>query len=162
MAGPVTIDITGAKELAEAFKTLPDRVARKILSVGLRKAANAVKDDAKSTAPVKTGKIKKSIVVRAGKYKRGGPVRMRVVVLGAYRGPQSYSGPLELGHRVGSRGTGLKRKQAGTILDGRQYVRPRPFMRNAAKRQRSRAVKIIEQQVQLGIFNEAKLGTIAP
>lgn len=158
----ITMEVTGAKELEAALKSLPDRVARKILSTALRKAAGAVRDDAKASAPIKTGKIKKSIVIRAGKYRRGGSVRMLVVVLGAYRGPQSYSGPLELGHKVGSRGTGLKRKQAGTILDGRKYVRPRPFMRNAANRQRSRVVKIIEAQVRLGIHNEAKVGTVAP
>jgi len=161
MAGIVSIDIKGVNELVTAWDTLTDRVRRKLLSTALRKGAKVVQSTAKALVPVKSGKVKKSIYVKVGRYKRGGPVKMRVVVIGAYRGPASYVGPLELGHKIGGVRIGKRdRQQAGTILDTRGYVRPRPFMRDAAKRDRANVLKIVEDQIRYGIAVEAAVGTI--
>ena len=161
MAAYVEMNVKGIEELVAGWATLTDRVRRKLLSTALRKGAKVVQSTAKSRAPVKSGKIKKSITIKVGRYKRGGPVRMRVVVIGAYRGPTSYVGPLELGHKVGGvRIWKRDREQAGSILDSRGYVHPRPFMRDAARMERANVLKIVEDQIRYGIAVEAAVGTV--
>lgn len=147
------VNVKGADELNRAFQTLGVRVQRKIMSTALRKAARLVQDDAKASAPVRTGRIKKSIVIRVGRYKKGGPVRMRIVIIGAYRGPTSYAGPLELGHRIVSGRVGVRKRFTGKVA-------PRPFMRTAARRQKDRVLKVVADQVRYGIAQEAAVGTI--
>jgi len=160
MAGIVTIDIKGVNELVTAWDTLTDRVRRKILSTALRKGAKVVHSTAVPDIPVKTGVTKKKLKVLAGKYKRGGPVRMRVVLMGVYRKSDAFGAPLELGHKFKFRKTAFKLRQDYRADSVTGYAKPRPFLRSAAKSQRSAVEKIIKDAFRYGIAVEAAVGTI--
>jgi len=63
----MAVEVQGLSELADALRALPKELSGHRggpLAVGLRKAANVIKDEAKAKAPVKTGLLKKNIIVR--------------------------------------------------------------------------------------------------
>lgn len=161
MAANLSVTVTGAKEWEQALSTLGIRTQRKILTPALRKAADVVAKQARRNAPVRKGLVKRSIRIKNGKRRKDG-VTVRVVVAGAYRGPTSYVGPLELGHRIGIGGriSTQSRQQQGTILDSRGYVAPRPFLRLAAHANTNTCIRIIEERIKLGIATEAAVGTL--
>jgi HK97 gp10 family phage protein len=49
---PVTMKITGAKEIADALRKLPEKMDRKVLEDGLLTGARLIRDDAKARAPL--------------------------------------------------------------------------------------------------------------
>ncbi len=64
MAGSITVEVKGLKELGEALKGLGDEVTLRSSRAATRAAANLVRDAAKSRAPVLTGALKDAIAVR--------------------------------------------------------------------------------------------------
>lgn len=59
-----------AAQIADKFQQLGERVTRRIERQILRKAGKVVQRRARAHAPVRTGELRKSIVVRAGKRAR--------------------------------------------------------------------------------------------
>ena len=160
MPANLSVTVTGAKEWERALSTLGIRTQQKILTPALRKAADIVAKQARRNAPVRSGLVKRSVRIKNGKRRKDG-VTVRVVVAGAYRGPTSYVGPLELGHRIGGRRISTQsRQQQGTILDSRGSVAPRPFLRLAAHTNTVTCIRIIEERIKLGIATEAAVGTL--
>jgi HK97 gp10 family phage protein len=68
----VSLSVKGLKETIKALETLEPKLHRKVVRTALRDGAKIVLAEAKATAPVKTGALKKSLKVKAGKKKRHG------------------------------------------------------------------------------------------
>ena len=64
MASPVTVQMTGGKELVRKLKRLDQKVRKRIARKALRGAANPIRDDAKANVPVAEGKLKRSLRTR--------------------------------------------------------------------------------------------------
>lgn len=71
MAISVDIQLLGAPELQGKFKLLPLKIQKRILRSGMRSAGKLVRDEARRLVPVDTGRLKKSLKVRAAPGKRG-------------------------------------------------------------------------------------------
>lgn len=62
------LSVDGFDEIVKFLKTFPDKVERRILRGGLRKAAMVIKQQAQSIAPTgETGVLKRAIAVRVGR-----------------------------------------------------------------------------------------------
>ena len=78
------IDLSGDKELLRMLKELPAVVERRIIRKAFRQAARRIRDRARETAPVETGKLRSEIQVRAPKKRIRNVVRVLVSTSGAY------------------------------------------------------------------------------
>lgn len=68
-----TLIITGDKQLNRKLNALVSAKAKQINRSALRKAAKTVLEKVKSAVPTKTGTLRRSLTVRAGKRSRKGP-----------------------------------------------------------------------------------------
>lgn len=55
--------IGGFKELEKAFNQLPNAVSKRILRASIKRALKPIKADAKNRVPVRTGKLRDSIII---------------------------------------------------------------------------------------------------
>lgn len=58
-----TVQLTGFKELEAALSNLGGAVGKRVARAALKKAAEPMRDKAKSLAPVKTGALRDSIII---------------------------------------------------------------------------------------------------
>jgi hypothetical protein len=98
----VTTIVTGIKEVDDAFKDMPISLQKKGCRKGTRAAAKAVLLAAYKYVPVKSGALRKSLKVRAGKRNRSARQKHWVSALvqtieGMFKGDQFYGGFLEFG-----------------------------------------------------------------
>lgn len=95
--------VTGVKELDRKLERMSDSLQKKAMRVATRKAANAVRDDAKTLAPHLSGALENSIKTRAlprsttrkGRQTRVG--HMVQVSEGFFKGEEFYAGFIEFG-----------------------------------------------------------------
>ena len=66
----IDIDMLGDKELARDFAALPFKVQKKLFRKSLRPGAKIVQARAKELVPVKTGRLKRSLKIRATRRAR--------------------------------------------------------------------------------------------
>jgi len=59
--------VTGLQEITDALKSMPDKMLKSTLRSAVRAGANEVKNAIKANAPVDTGKLQKSIKVKASR-----------------------------------------------------------------------------------------------
>jgi HK97 gp10 family phage protein len=123
MSGPLSFELIGAKELDRKLMGLDAKVARKVAGKALRAGAKIALAEARSEVPVRTGALKKSIRITAGKNSKG----FRSVRVGMsdkwYTGDEFYAAFVEFGHQLGKRTTGgarKLRKQAAYLRDVRK------------------------------------------
>lgn len=62
--------ITGFAELQAKLNALPDRLQKRVLSKAVRAAALVVRDTAKTLAPIRTGELRRDVVVRSSRKNR--------------------------------------------------------------------------------------------
>jgi hypothetical protein len=120
MAAEVTI--TGDVELDRKFRELPIKVEKKVLRDALRPAAKVILDAARALAPSRSGLLKGSLKVRAQGRSRRRPNAVGFVVQtaeGDYKGETFYGAFLMLGHRLGSRKLGNRRR----LIAGKNFLR---------------------------------------
>ena len=67
----MTMTLTGDKVLERRLKKLPANVQRNLARKSMRKALNNLKKEAKETAPVRTGRLKKSITTKVSMRSSG-------------------------------------------------------------------------------------------
>ena len=65
------ITVEGADKLEKALISLEPKIARKLVRRTLRNAAKPILALAKSLVPVRTGRLKKSLKIRAAKRRKG-------------------------------------------------------------------------------------------
>ena len=73
----MTITLTGDKALERRLKKLPANIQRNMAKRSMRKALANVRKEAKASAPVRTGRLKKSIATRIS-IRRNGDLTGRV------------------------------------------------------------------------------------
>lgn len=142
MADSVKMTVHGDKQLVARMVKLRKTEKDKIIRKGLRSGSKIIKRETEAGAPVgPTGRFKKSFKVRAMKRRRG---RIGIQVQsgeGFFKGETFYGGFVALGHRVGPRRLGDKRKQ----------VPPNRFMQEAADRAAPEAIRVLEDEVRRGL-----------
>lgn len=90
--------ITGLKEVDRLLAGLEPKLAKKHIRGGMRKGMKLVRDAAKANAPVRTGKLKKAIKVRAGKARKRKQIVIEVRVgEGDFKGATFYGAFQEFG-----------------------------------------------------------------
>jgi HK97 gp10 family phage protein len=146
------LKVTGLKEVEAALKTLPARVAKKVLRQAMRKGQKIVQAEVKALAPVRTGATRKAVKVRAGKRKKD-TVRINVQIgKGDYKGATYYAAFPE----YGTKGSGRKGKH-GTegAQTGRGGQRAQHYMKRAFEAAGQRAADTTMEAIVAGIENEA-------
>lgn len=154
MAGKKAI-VTGIPEIDRKLRSLPTRVANKVVRQAMRAALRPLAAAAAREAPEGvTGDLERSIKVRSGKRSRSA-IRMGVVVAeDNFRNRKKFYAAFEhLGHRVRvGRRTGPGRKKEF----GDSKVPPDPFMRRAYDSGADAAKATAEHRIRDGIEREAR------
>lgn len=71
MASGFNIDLIGDKELAEQFRTMPDKIQASLLRTSFRDALKPVLAQAKATARKKSGALARTLKIKAMRRKKG-------------------------------------------------------------------------------------------
>ena len=114
------------KELESTLSNLEDKLDR-MLEEALDEIAEKIRDDAKNSAPVDTGALRKSIRVE----KRGG---LKVSVVAGDGG-------------VINPRTGREVDYAGYVEFGTSHTSPQPYMRPALEKNRNIVMNIVRKKV---------------
>lgn len=156
-----TAVVTGDAEVNRRLAALKGPLAKKAIRKSSREALRPVADDARTLAPRKSGRLRRSIGVRALKRSRS-RVGARVTT-GAesrqFKGRTYYGGWIEYGRKAGrrvrnadlgaARGTrrsAAQQQQAKSLDRSRRRIPGARFMRRAARRKRGAALTIYRQR----------------
>lgn len=140
------LKLNGAEALAAKLRTLPTRVANKVIRQSLRAGTKIILAETIAKAPVASGLLKRTLKVRAMKRSRN-RIGVQVVTEGGfYKGKAFYGAFVELGHKAGPRKLG----------DQPQEVAAKPFIKPAFDAVKERAANVILQSMRQGIEQEAK------
>jgi HK97 gp10 family phage protein len=74
----VKIEVSGAQEIIKALDQLAPKAERKVLRQAMRKGLKPLLDAAKAEAPVDSGKLRNSLVIRAAKSRKRGAISLEV------------------------------------------------------------------------------------
>jgi HK97 gp10 family phage protein len=154
-----TAHVEGGAALARKLKALGPKIAKKVCRKALRAGAKIILQEAKNRVPVRTGKLKKSLKVRAQKRKRKDSIGVTVQTNdGNFTGETYYGGPVEFGF-----------EQVPAVMgrDGKFYSKPRGtqptvkregkrFMQGAFDAKKDTAVRAIARETGDGIERVAK------
>lgn len=140
------IKIEGADELRKALETLPIELQKKVLRKALRRGARPIRDETKRTAPKDTGLLRRSFTVRALKTRSSGLVGVKITTAG--KAPHAHL--VELGTQERTQKTTGRR--TGRISPGLH------FMAKAAETKKDEAVRILSEEIRVGVEREAKRG----
>lgn len=131
-----TVQITGLKELEAALSNLGGAVGKKVARAALRKAAEPMRDKAKELAPVRTGKLRDSIII--GSKLNGRQMRsLKKLSKDQRAAVELFIGPSYLKGDAGRHGHLVEFGTAPHVLGGvfagsmHPGSAPRPFMRPA-------------------------------
>jgi len=144
----------GGKELERMFKTLGDRVQRKVARQAVSAAATPIVNADQENAPEESGALK--LALKGGKkiktYKDSGTVvaiigaraDVQTEVDGKLRKPSKYSHLAENGHIAAD----------GTFVPGQ------PFLRPAFDENQDKSLGIMKDKFAVGVVREAKKALI--
>jgi len=163
----VTVSVSGLKELDEALGNLPKATARNVLVRTLKKAAEPMVEEAKRLAPVRTGRLRDSIMSSARvKNKTGnseyaaamkaglGRDAARAALLAARRANKGKGSFAEL--FVGpARGGGVIR-YAHIVEFGSVDTAPQPYMRPAWEATKGKMLDVIKSELGNEIIKAAR------
>jgi HK97 gp10 family phage protein len=136
MSDDITFKITGIKEIIDELDAFPPRVAQAAEKKGLRKGATIIRDAAKQKVPVKSGKLRESIRIKA--QRRSKYLRVSVIA-GA---PHAHL--MEYGYRLTTHGTG---KGTGTFIQDVGKQGEHAFMRPALDEHRTDVVEAVRDTI---------------
>lgn len=104
------VTLAGLDEAKENLAELDRKVQKSIVRKGVRKGCKVLLDASRAAAPELSGKLRKNIKIR-GKSSKPGTFALSVGVSAKdFTGPAFYGVFVLLGHRVGARRLGDKRK----------------------------------------------------
>jgi HK97 gp10 family phage protein len=149
--------ISGLDEMQAKLKTLQGKVVNSYVRKSLRAGANVTLLKARGLAPVRTGLIRRSIKVKAGRAPKG-IITVRVS-LGA-KMKNFYGAWVDEGHFTGKRlrgkfgkgAEGKKNYHHASAAAGRKFIRGLHFMEMAYESTKSQAVKVIADTMK-GLVN---------
>lgn len=137
--------VTGDKQLTRQLNALGGPKAKEFHRKASRKAAKPILDKAKQVVSAKTGRLRKSLTIRAAKRSRKS-IGVRVTQReGAFKGDAFYGGFQEMGWRPGKRSRQSRRKRG---RDERTRKVPGKWqMRQAGTEAEGKAVQVYESEV---------------
>lgn len=139
-----SVSMDGADAVIGALQLFGGGATKKTLRKSLRRAAKNTAEKAKANINSRSGQLRGTIKVRAGKQDRDA-VSVAVISAGAAYGDVYYGAFLELGHKRGKRGT-----------PNREQVEPKPYLRPAFDTTANAA-----QQMVIDDLNEQIADTLA-
>lgn len=134
-----TWEIEGLKELQTYFNTLEVKLKKVIVRKALREGAKIIKLATLKFVPVKSGKTKDSIKVRAAKRKTGRIAYLVQIGKGDFQGETFYASFLEYGFR-------LKTKYGSKTIPAQAFMRQGfDSSKEAAK---NKALEILKKEIE--------------
>lgn len=127
----VTVKTSGLKELEQLLLKMPSELRERPISAALRAGANIVAAEMKARVPVRTGKLRRSIVVRKGTKQKN---TQHDVIIGFLRP------------------TGLR---AHLTEFGTRYAAARPFIRPAFDAKVREAIVAISEKLRAEVLRAA-------
>jgi HK97 gp10 family phage protein len=153
-----SVTVTGVEEIKRAFRELPRNIARKVIRQAERKAMRIPLAAARANAPVKTGKGRKSLRIRASKGPRGAgrdTIAIALLVGAAVPGETWYMQLQEKGWQTG------KRVRSGGKVVGRvgtsRKIPGKRFMKNALTTTEEQVKAEMIDEITAGIEREASV-----
>lgn len=142
----VTVEVKGLRELNSALHQLPDRVNRRVLRASVAPAADLIRKEAQRRAPVDTGRLEQSIIIKRVTGERAELATYIVVPLHGKKAQQT--------------------KKWGTAVDldayywtfiefGTAKMHAQPFMRPAFESLKGTALDVIVDSLKIGVDREA-------
>jgi HK97 gp10 family phage protein len=125
-------------EVAARLQALPDAVERRLLSRALREGGKVVLPVARSLTPVRSGRLRRSLKLRAMRRKKG---RVGVLIFTGTREELQISGKDPYYYPT-------------AVELGTSKRRARPYLRPALFRTREQATEVIGQVLWAGIVRE--------
>src|SRR5258706_7286780 len=144
----------GGKELERMFRTIGDRVQRKVGRQAVSAGATPISKAAQEKAAEETGALK--LALKGGKkvkaYKNGG---VAVAIVGPRTNVQTeYKGkvrkPLKYAHLV----------EGGHIDEHGNHIPGKPFLRPAFDENEGKSLDIVKEKFAVGVVREAKKALI--
>lgn len=128
---------TGFKELADAMRELPERVAKNALRSAVNAGASVIKAEARAKAPVDSGKLKKALYQKQIR-EQSGPYR-QVFFVGVRSGPKRK--------KDGTKDYSLDAWYWRFIEFGTVKMAAKPFLRPAFEARKEQAVQAIADKL---------------
>lgn len=117
------VDPRQAKQIMRMYDTLGKKLANKIIKRETRPFSKMITAKAQSNAPVKTGRLRKSIKTRVVKNSKKSKLKIigtsTITGEGFFKGDTYYGGFQEFGWHVGSRSLGDDRR----FVEGKHYMK---------------------------------------
>jgi HK97 gp10 family phage protein len=92
----ITGKVIGDKEIKKKLGIFPKKIENKVLRTAMKEANKPLKDKVQANAPVKTGRLKRSVKIKAAKRSRKRSVGVRVTIQKGNEGAW-YGALVELG-----------------------------------------------------------------
>lgn len=148
------IRVSGFKELEANLKALPLRLARNVVARATYAGAVVVRDAARKNAPVKTGKLRKSIRIKKKRSRRGSTEVIYTVFPKEYYGHivEKGSGPHII--KVKTKKALGKYGKFGLIVK-HPGAKAKPFLRPAFDDNIPRIIDAMQAKLVQGIEREA-------
>lgn len=162
----ISARLVGADAVEKRLREFGPKLARKVLSRSLRAGAKIVHSKAKALAPSRTGRLRKSLRVRAAKSRKG---RISIMVVSGakwFTGPAFYGAFVEFGFRQApvvtidyDRVVSLSRAARSTqrfAWIARKKIDGKGFVAQAYEETKTEALKTVETSIAAGIEETAK------
>ena len=159
--GGIEVEVVSShnlRKLESNLRLLTVKAQKKVWRPALRAGAKIQQRRAKQLAPHETGALEAAIKVRAGKRSRskiGKGTVSAMATLGAkelFKGDSFYGAFVELGHKVGKRGSRAK----GAGEDTRPFVEGEFFLARAADGTRTSAARRVMRKVSVGTIRTTR------
>lgn len=185
MAKVIGTVVLGLKDVVDVLDSLPTKIANQAVRRALYAGGKVIAEEAKGMVQIRTGALRKSIVVEPGKSRERNQIMMKVTIARrsfklingvitknkkkkgerAYRKgdiyPRNYAHLVEWGTKPHSLGKGSKRKYA---IVGMQHgawhpgAVPKPFLRPAYASKREEAVRVFAERLRRDVDGLGKKG----
>ena len=155
MAGTVTL--TGVDQMRKQLESIADpKAITRILGAGLSAGAQAIRDEARTRAPVRTGALRESIIAYRDRKPQGGTVHYMV---GVRRIKVAYA-VNRLNRRLKRAGLKLKIREDTFYWKFLEYgtakMHARPFMQPAIGVVAPKLADLVGAKIQAGIDRQLK------
>lgn len=148
MADSEHVRIEGLSQLATALKNLPIRIQNNGLRAAVFAGAAVIRDEAKKNAPVKTGTLKRAVIVARDRQRTTGPTQAMIVTV---RKGKRY-------RRVGKTGKNLSQDAyyAPWVEYGTAKNAANPFLRPAWEAKKKDALDAMKGRLEKAITDAAR------
>jgi HK97 gp10 family phage protein len=149
----ITIGVVGGRELQRALQQLESKTRARFARQGMRKGMKLVLAEARAKAPVRTGRLKKSLRIKAAKRRKKATISIRLAAgEGDFKGDTFYGSFLEYGYHATPRYP-LQAFGEKIWVSGKRgstptkWMPPRPFMRPALDNQGPKAIEVAAAEI---------------